>query len=101
MTHAAIEPIMPITAASALTDAGAVQQAPAASFAQSLLHGVAAINDRLVNAEHLIVGAATNDGAPLHHVIYALEAARLDFELAMQVRGKLLEAYQQLANMQI
>lgn len=85
----------------AISGAQAAWQATPMSFAQTLLHGVTATNDQLINAERLISAAATNEGVPLHHVIYTLEQARMEFELAMQVRSKLLDAYQQLVNMQI
>jgi flagellar hook-basal body complex protein FliE len=62
---------------------------------------------RQVNAE---ITAAADDGVrrlaigepvSLHQVMINLERARLHFELVLQVRNKLLEAYQDLTRMQI
>lgn len=91
---------MPAIGITPLADAGAVQHG-GASFAQTFLQGVDRANTKFAEAEKLVNAFATNENIPTHQVAYALEAARLDFELAMQVRNKLLEAYQQLMNMQI
>ena len=44
---------------------------------------------------------AVDDSLPVHRVTYALEEARLSFELMLQVRNRLLEGTQQLLNMQL
>ena len=49
----------------------------------------------------LVAQFAIDDSVPLHQVTYALEQARMSFELMIQVRNRALEATQQLMNMQI
>lgn len=71
------------------------------SFAEMLTKGVEATNDKLAEADRLVMQFAVGDPVPLHQVTYALEQARLSFELMIQVRNRALEATQQLMNMQI
>lgn len=52
-------------------------------------------NDRSVQV--LALGGTDN----LHQVMISLERTRLAFELALQVRNKALEAYQELMRMQV
>jgi flagellar hook-basal body complex protein FliE len=71
------------------------------SFSQFLADGIQGVNDKLVEADTLVREFAVDDSIPVHQVTYALEQARLSFELMLQVRSRLLEAYQQLMNMQL
>ena len=78
-----------------------VARAPQASFGRMLADGVDAVNQKLVAADDVATAFALDDSVPLHQVTYALEEARLSFELAMQVRARLVEAYQDLSKMQL
>jgi flagellar hook-basal body complex protein FliE len=44
---------------------------------------------------------ATGDAQNLHQVMIRLEESRLSFQLLMQVRGRLLDAYQDVMKMQV
>jgi flagellar hook-basal body complex protein FliE len=50
-----------------------------------------------MQVRRLAVGTETN----VHQVMLALEKARLSLELVVQVRNKLLEAYQSVMQMQV
>jgi flagellar hook-basal body complex protein FliE len=71
------------------------------SFSEILSKGIEATNSKLVEADRLVTQFAVDDSIPLHQVTYALEQARMSFELMIQVRNRALEATQQLMNMQI
>ncbi|MEH0198332.1 flagellar hook-basal body complex protein FliE [Caulobacter sp. CCNWLY153] len=79
----------------------AASRAPEASFSRLLAEGVDGVNDKLIAAEDMATAFALDDSVPLHQVTYALEEARLSFELALQVRARLVEAYQELSRMQL
>ncbi|MGE5566064.1 MAG: flagellar hook-basal body complex protein FliE [Parcubacteria group bacterium] len=82
--------------------APATQTAPIGqSFSQLLANGVDAVNQRVVEADSLAAAFAVNDSIPLHRVTYALEQARLSLELMLQVRSRLVEAYQEVSRMQL
>lgn len=97
-----IPAIAPIQAAGA--DAvSAMQAAPAArtSFADMLMSGIGAVDTKVASADAAAKAFVLDDSVPVHQVTYALEEARLSLELMMQVRGRLVEAYQQLMGMQL
>jgi flagellar hook-basal body complex protein FliE len=79
----------------------AQQQNVKASFVDFLVNNLDVTNQKLVNAEQLTQRFAIDGSVPLHQVTFALEEARMSFELAMQVRSKMVEAYQQFMSMQI
>lgn len=75
--------------------------APAGSFSQMLVDGINGVSDKLASADATARAFALDDSVPVHQVTFALEQARLSFELMLQVRSRLLEGYQQLMNMQL
>ena len=81
--------------------AGSATGGPAAaSFSQFLLSGINDANSKVLDADNAVRSFALDDSIPVHQVTFALEQARLTLELMMQLRGRLVDAYQQLMNMQ-
>lgn len=70
-------------------------------FGDMLMAGIHGVNTKLETADALVRRFALDDDVPIHHVTMALEEARLSVELAMQVRGRLVEGYRELMNMQL
>jgi flagellar hook-basal body complex protein FliE len=75
--------------------------APARGFAAMLGDGIDRVSDKLVKADDMVRTFAIDDTIPVHQVTFALEEARLSLELMLQVRGRLLDGYQQIMNMQL
>ena len=71
------------------------------AFGQMLLGGIDHVNQKMVDAEKLSTAFALDDSVPLHEVTYALQEARLSLEMMLQVRTRLVDAYQQFAQMQL
>ncbi len=71
------------------------------SFSAALAQQLKDINGVLLNADRMIAQTAIDGSQPPHQVMLALEEARLSFHLALQVRNKVLEAYQELVRMQV
>jgi flagellar hook-basal body complex protein FliE len=97
-------PIPPIDAVGSAIPAGLVpvQPQPArTSFADMLTDGVDMVMTKVEDADRISQAFILDDSIPVHQVTFALEQARLSMELMMQVRGRLLEGYQQLMNMQL
>ena len=78
-----------------------VDAAAAPGFAQWLGREMAATNDKIAGAERLVQRLAAGDTSNLHEVMIGIEQARLQFQLLMQVRNRMLEAYQDLLRMQV
>lgn len=82
---------------------GINQDAPAtsASFADWMTKQVSTLNSQLVDADTKVRELALGEAENLHQVMISLEKAKLSFQLAMQVRNKLLDAYQEIMRMQV
>jgi flagellar hook-basal body complex protein FliE len=52
------------------------------------------------DAASQVVRLLNGQGADLHTAMIAVEKADLSFQLMMQVRNKIVQAYQQISNMQ-
>lgn len=72
-----------------------------AGFAEALKHFAAEVNDELQQADGQMEEFAVGKRSDLHEVVVATEKADLSFKLLLQVRNKLLEAYQQIMRMQV
>jgi len=79
----------------------AARPASGASFADLLMSGIEEVDSQLTQAEGAVRAFVVDDSIPVHQVTYALEHARLSFELMMQVRARLVEGYQELMRMQL
>jgi len=51
-------------------------------------------------AEAKVAGVLEGDGADVHSAMIAVEKADLSFQLMMQVRNKIVSAYQEISRMQ-
>jgi len=82
---------------------GAAPRAPgSADFAQVLQNSIAAVSQTQQQAEAMAANfAAGNNPENLHEVMLALQKASLSFQEMVQVRNKLVSAYQDVMNMQI
>ena len=70
-------------------------------FAMWLERSLGETNRKLIDADAHIERLALGESENLHQVMIALEEARLSFQMMVQVRNKLLEAYQDVLRMQI
>ncbi len=79
----------------------AATQAGSAGFGDLVTQGLGHVNQRLLadqaDLQQLSVGSVQN----LHEVMIRLEESRLSFQLLMQVRNRVLEAYQDVMKMQV
>lgn len=89
------------TGASVAPIPGATTAAPPAQFASWFSRELESINSQLVQADRSVQRLAVGDAASLHDTMIQLEQARLALQLAMQVRTKVLEAYQEVMRMQV
>lgn len=88
--------------APAMASPSAAPPAPAGeSFAQLLTGAIDKASTNVTNADNMVRAFVLDDSVPVHQVTFALEQARLSMELMLQVRGRMVEAYQQLMNMQL
>ena len=75
--------------------------AAASSFGSLLEDAVAQLDALQKTADANVTRLATGQPVDLHEVMISLEQSNLGFRLAMQVRNKLVEAYQEISRMQV
>ena len=97
-----IDPISALGAPLAQTagQAAAVRQ-PGADFSTWLAQQVDDVNTKLAQADVQVRQLAVGENTNIHQVMISLEKARLSLELVVQVRNKVLDAYQNMMQMQI
>lgn len=71
------------------------------SFVQLLNQSLHKLNDQQGKADGAIKEYLAGDIQDLHRVTITLEEAQFGMQLAVQVRDKLLEAYQEVMRMQV
>jgi flagellar hook-basal body complex protein FliE len=71
------------------------------TFANWMSKELGSINEKVATSDRLLQRLATGDVDNLHQVMVNLEEAKLSFQLLVQVRNKLLEAYQDILRMQV
>ena len=59
------------------------------------------MNNLQQKAEAAITALATGEKASLHDTMIAMEQADLSFRMMMQVRNKIVDAYQEIMRMQV
>jgi flagellar hook-basal body complex protein FliE len=74
---------------------------PAASFGQWFSTELHAVNDKLVGAERDMQKVAVGAPHNLHEVMIHMEEARLQFQLLVQVRNQLMNAYNDVMKMSV
>ncbi len=85
----------------------AAQAAPASKtagqgdFLQALQESISQVNDLQGQADTLVAQVAAGDLESVHQAMVALEKASLAMDLTIQVRNKVIEAYQELMRTQV
>ena len=82
------------------TIAPAAPSSGQSSFGDSLREAVADVDNLNLDARYKVSSLLENGGADVHDAMIAVEKADLSFQLMMQVRNKVVQAYQTIAGMQ-
>ena len=102
------QPISAVAAALASSPAGAIptganataKGGEAAPFSDLLTDAVGDVNALQDQAASAVKGLMTGSGVDVHQAMIATEKASMAFELALAVRNKAVQAYQQVMSMQ-
>jgi flagellar hook-basal body complex protein FliE len=71
------------------------------NFGDVLKNELDKVNDTQISADKATQDLLTGESTDVHQVLIATEEARLSLELAVQIRNKLVDAYQEISRMQI
>jgi flagellar hook-basal body complex protein FliE len=103
MTVEAIAALSSATASMGLSAAPASLQtaAPGNPLFDGLVKSLQDLNTQMTTNQQSIESMAVGQSDELHRVVMNLESTKMTFDLALQVRNKVLDAYQELMRMQI
>jgi flagellar hook-basal body complex protein FliE len=87
--------------ASAPTATAQMARPSPTGFTHWVDHQLEALNSQLLQAEVGVQQLAAGEATNLHDVMLRLEESRLAFQLAVQVRNRVVEAYQDVLRMQV
>lgn len=72
-----------------------------AGFVQQVKEGLEQVNGQLLASQADLQRLAVGDTQNLHAVMIRLEESRISLQLMLQVRNRVLEAYQDVMRMQV
>ncbi|MBI5426919.1 MAG: flagellar hook-basal body complex protein FliE [Nitrospinae bacterium] len=85
-----------------LKDAGEAQKtADGKTFADTLSESLAKVNSLQKEADKAIEDLVSGNSQNIHETMIAVNKADLAFRMTMQVRNKIVEAYQEVMRLQI
>ena len=94
-----VTPIPPVAAAPGATPASATPGG--ASFQSALNDAVQMVENFSQNASSSINSFLSGEGEELHDVALKTQEAELSFDMFLQVRNKIVSAYQEVMRMQV
>lgn len=103
MSVAALNQFNSLTPAGAGPSAGAAggPSSSSGSFGDAVRQAVDALDSRQKGAEQEIARAVSGQSPDLHRTVIELQTADLGFQFALQVRNKLVGAYEEIMRMQV
>jgi flagellar hook-basal body complex protein FliE len=83
------------------TASPSVSGARPSGFMDSLQHAISKVNDIQLEANQATEALMTGQTQNIHQTMVALQEADVSFQLMMQIRNKLVSAYEEIQRMQI
>jgi flagellar hook-basal body complex protein FliE len=77
------------------------EQAKDISFNEQLKELLYSVNTKQTEADEQVSKVVTGESEDLHSAMIALEEASVSFQLMLEIRNKMLEAYQEINRMNI
>jgi len=98
-----VSSISGIVSGAGLQSAATTASAPGSgsSFASALEGAIQSVEQQSQQAGSAIQSFLNGDGEELHNVALAVQKANLAFDFGLQVRNKIVSAYQEVMKMQI
>ncbi len=71
------------------------------SFKETVKKAIGQVNELQHQADQMAVGLASGNVEDVHEAMLAMQKAKLALDLTIQVRNKVIEAYQEIMRMQV
>lgn len=91
--------VQPLTYGHPAQTARPVVQAP--SFGEMLKNTLTEVNREQTSADEAVKNLATGKDKDIHHTMIEMEKASVSLNLMMQVRNKVIDAYQEIMRMSV
>jgi flagellar hook-basal body complex protein FliE len=95
-----ISPVIPAIA-DKIAPTGAPDASGSGGFLDTLKNAIGKANDVQVQANQAVDALVTGQTQDLHRTMVALQQADVSFQLMMQIRNKLVTAYEEIQRMQV
>ena len=89
------------TTPDARPDVGGVGGDPSATFSSAMKKAVGEVNSLQNQADKMALNLASGDIEDVHKAMIAMNKAKLALDFTIQVRNKVIEAYQEIMRMQV
>jgi flagellar hook-basal body complex protein FliE len=89
-----IQPIAPL-------EIGGASNSGSSEFSNILQSAISQVEGASTNANQSVQQFLSGDGEDLHSTILSVQRADLEFQMLMQVRNKVVSAYQEVMRMQM
>lgn len=93
--------IVPIPDVAQVGSPGSIGTGGSSGFLDSLKSAIGKVNDTQVEAGRAVDALMTGETQDLHRTMVALQQADVSFQLMMQIRNKLVAAYEEIQRMQV
>ena len=93
--------IAPIPDVAQVGSPGSAETSGATGFMDSLKSAIGKVNDTQLEAGRTVGDLMTGETQDLHRTMVALQQADVSFQLMMQIRNKLVTAYEEIQRMQM
>jgi len=93
--------IAPITEVAPAGSVGGISTSGTPGFFDSLKSAIGSVNDAKVEAGKAVDALMTGETQDIHRTMVALQEADVSFQLMMQIRNKLVAAYEEIQRMQV
>ena len=83
------------------TPANRVDEKNTTGFGDYIKSSLDEVNQKIQQADQAVEGLATGKNQDIHNTMIAMKKAEISFELVMQIRNKLVSAYDEIRRMSI
>jgi flagellar hook-basal body complex protein FliE len=77
------------------------KSAPSGGFGETIKSALSGVNDLQVDADKLAQKLAVGDPVEIHQAMIAMQKASTALQFTIQVRNKIIDAYQEVMRMQV
>jgi flagellar hook-basal body complex protein FliE len=85
----------------AATGAAAPAESSGQSFSQTVKQAISSVNDLQTSADQVATKFASGDAVEVHQAMIAMQKASMALQFTIQVRNKIIEAYQEIMRTQV